>query len=383
MREEGVDVMSERGLQLDKDGLVESHIEGLVPYEPGKPIDELRRELGLERIIKLASNENPFGSSPVALGVLAEAFGRLNLYPDPRAHALKQALSERLGVGADELLVSHGSNEAINLVLQTFFSPGCEAIFPRYAFAIYKIGCQICGMKWREVAPLDGGAFGIDLDALLGAINDNTKFILIDNPNNPTGAYVGEDALRRFLQKVPAHVIVVLDEAYCEYATALDYPDGLKLRELHPNLLVMRTFSKVYGLAGLRVGYTVGRAKLIDYLNRVRAPFNVNTLGMVAAVAALGDEDFMRRGVEHNKREMARVLGVFDEMGLKYERSQGNFVLLSLPCDGRVFFERMLRQGVIVRPLGGYGLKQHVRVSIGLSEEMDVFLEALPRCLAA
>jgi histidinol-phosphate aminotransferase len=365
--------------------LVEPNIEALVPYEPGKPIDELRRELGLSQVVKLASNENPFGASPAATLALRGALDKLHLYPDPRAHGLRQALCERLGVRPDELLISNGSNEAINLIIETFRRPGAEALFPRCAFAVYRIGCQLSGVSWREVGPRDGRPFGIDLDALLEAVTPQTRFVLLDNPGNPTGDYVGEDALARFLSALPRHVIPVLDEAYREYATADDYPDGLTLRDLHPNLLISRTFSKCYGLAALRVGYTIGPAPLIGYVNRVRATFNVGTLGQVAALAALDDAAFVQQSVTHNAAEMARACAALDALrplGVGWAPSQANFLLVSLPCDGRALFDRLLRRGVIVRPMAGYGLPRHVRVSIGLTAEMDAFLAALPACLA-
>jgi histidinol-phosphate aminotransferase len=365
--------------------LVEPNIEALIPYEPGKPIDDLRRELGLTRIVKLASNENPFGASPVALKAIAQSLDKLHLYPDPRAHALRQALCARLGVDPGELLISNGSNEAIDLIIKTFNRPGAEALFPKCAFTVYRIGCQSCAVRSREIRPSDGRPFGIDLPAILAAVTPKTRFVFIDNPGNPTGDYANEAALSAFLRALPHHVIPILDEAYREYATAADYPDGLTLRDLHPNLLIMRTFSKCYGLAAVRVGYTVGPAPLIDYINRVRAAFNVGTLSQVAALAALDDAAFVHQSVTHNAAEMARVCAVLDTMrdlGVAWSPSQANFLLVSVPCDGRALFERLLRRGVIVRPMSGYGLHRYVRISIGLRDEMDMLLDALPACIA-
>lgn len=351
--------------------LVSPGIESLRPYEAGKPIAELARELGIGDAIKLASNENPLGPSPRALDAVRAALGESHRYPDAATHDLRARLAEHLGVPASEILPGNGSNELIELLIRTFTTAHDHVVFAEPSFVVYRLAAVAHGVPFTAV-PLRDQTH--DLDALAAAVRPETKLLFVANPNNPTGTYVGRAALERFLRAVPSEVIVALDEAYFEYADAADYPDSLQLRGARDRLVVLRTFSKAYGLAALRVGYAVGPAPLIDYLNRVRAPFNVGTLGQVAAIAALSDVEHLDRSRRTNSEQRVRLADALRELGFDVTPSQANFLWVDLHRPGREVYELLLRRGVIVRPMGAGG---HVRITVGTPAENDRLLAAL------
>ncbi len=341
----------------------------LKPYVPGKPISETQRELGLERCIKLASNENPLGPSPKALAAATRALQHINDYPDGGAYALKQGLSRFLDVSSDMLIVGNGTNELIEMLIRTFIRPDENLLYIQGTFIAYRLCAEAAGVAIKDV--------GNDLDAIIAAIDEKTKMVFIGNPNNPTGSYINKKDLEYFLGKVPCDVIVVLDEAYFEYATAPDYPNGLAFLSSHDRLVVTRTFSKCYGLAGLRVGYAVAQPELIDYLNRGRQPFNVSSIAQEAALAALDDQEHVKRSVAMNAQEMQRVVPALESRGLKVTPSQGNFVLVDFHQPAHDVFQKLLHQGVIVRPMAGYGFATSQRITLGTPEQNDMLLHAI------
>lgn len=353
-------------------------VQGLHPYQAGKPIEELQRELGLESIVKLASNENPLGPSAKVLAAIEHAAADIVRYPDSNGFELKRVLSERLSVSAEQLTLGNGSNDILDLIARTFLEPGKSAVYSQHAFIVYPIAVQACGAR-AIVTPAK--AWGHDLDAMAEAIEDDTSLVFVANPNNPTGTSVTEAALIAFLDKVPSRVIVVLDEAYIEYVDGIDAVDGVVLSRRYPNLIVTRTFSKAWGLAALRVGYSVSSPEIADLLNRVRAPFNVNSLGLAAARAVLSDHDYLMRGRSVNQAGMEQLLSGFKALGLSSIPSAGNFIAFELPKDPLQVYQYLLHQGVIVRPVSVYDMPNHLRVSIGLEHENQVFLTALTKVL--
>lgn len=355
------------------------HLQALQPYQPGKPIEELQRELGLIHISKLASNENPLGYSPQVAACLNVALKECHRYPDGNAYYLKAALAEFLGVAPEQILPGNGSNEVLELVARAFAGQGDEIIYNQHAFAVYPLSTQAVGATGIAVPSKD---FGHDLEAMVAAITEKTKVIYLANPNNPTGTVFGAEAFERFMAQVPSHVVVVLDEAYFEYACQLeDYPDGIDYLPQYPNLLVSRTFSKAYGLAGLRVGYLVGDAEIINDINRIREPFNVNTLAQVAAIAALQDQDFVAESVALNHENMQWFTQELRNRGLEYIPSAGNFVTAAFGEQALEINQALLARGVIVRPLVGYGMANWLRISIGTHSELDHCLTALDEVL--
>ncbi len=357
------------------------YVRSISPYQPGKPIAELAREMGLQpsRIIKLASNENPLGMGPRAREAMVACCSEIGRYPDGNGFELKAALSQRLGPAADRIVLGNGSNDVLDMVARAFLGPGSEAVFSQYAFAVYPLATQTVGAIGVAVPARD---FGHDLEAMLAAITERTRVVFVANPNNPTGTFVPGEQVLDFLARVPGDVLVVLDEAYTEYLDDEQRYDSIGWLERFPNLLVTRTFSKAYGLAGLRVGYGLGSRGVIDLLNRVRQPFNVSLVGLAAATAALADEEFIARSAELNRRGMARLVQAFDALGLDWIPSAGNFVSVKV-SDAAAVNQRLLQRGVIVRPVGGYGMADWLRVSIGLPEENEAFLSALADALAA
>jgi len=355
-------------------------VQSLKPYEAGKPISELQRELGLDDIVKLASNENPMGPSPRAQTAMQEALKDLALYPDGNGFDLKRALCDKHGVKPEEITLGTGSDHILELIARVFLGEGRSAVFSQYGFAIYAIVSQAAGAELRvaDALPKDHPEmpYGHDLSAMAEKINDTTRVVFIANPNNPTGTWINRQDMEAFLDKVPENVLVVLDEAYYEYVEEAEYPDGQKLLAKYPNLLVMRTFSKAYGLAGIRVGYALASAEITDLLNRVRLAFHPNTLGQVAATAALGDEAHIRKSVDMNREELAKMQAGLKQRGYETIPSVCNFVTVDAREPGREVFQKLLKQGVIVRPLDGYGLPNHVRVSVGLPEENQRFFDA-------
>ena len=356
-------------------------VQKLSPYVPGKPVDELARELGIDpaKIIKLASNENPLGASPKALQAIRDELGELTRYPDGNGFELKKRLAERCGVQSDQVTLGNGSNDILELVARAYLAPGLNAVFSEFAFAVYPIVTQATGATAHVVPAKE---WGHDLPAMLAAIDSDTRVVFIANPNNPTGTWFGPDALSRFLATVPEHVLVVLDEAYIEYAHGGELPDGLDYLAEHPNLLVSRTFSKAYGLASLRVGYSLSSPAVADVLNRVRQPFNVNSFALAAACAALDDVDYVTKSRQLNQVGMEQLEGGLDLLGLTWIPSRGNFLAIDMGRDAAPVYQALLREGVIVRPVAGYGMPNHLRVSVGLLEENTRFLEALARVLA-
>jgi len=354
-------------------------IASLRPYQPGKPIDELARELGIDDIIKLASNENPRGPGEVVQAAIARELASVSRYPDGNGFILKQALVNQLQVDAEQLTLGNGSNDVLDLIARVAVEPGYEAVVSAHSFVVYRLAVTCAGGVLVEVPALN---YGTDLQAMAEAITERTRAVFIANPNNPTGTWVSRDALVQFLDQVPDHVWVVLDEAYFEYANEPDYPDALTLLPQYNNLIVTRTFSKVHGLAALRVGYGVSSAAFADLLNRARQPFNVNSVGLAAAAAALGDQEFVTESVTLNNQGMTQLITGLQGLGLEHIPSLGNFVAFDCGRDAQGVFEALLQQGVIVRPIAEYGLPQHLRVSVGLAEENQRFLQALPRALA-
>lgn len=356
----------------------------LAPYQPGKPIAELQRELGFDHIVKLASNENPLGPSPKALEALQRTIGDIALYPDGSGFELKRALAAALNVNSVQITLGNGSNDVLELVARTFLPPACRAVFSVHAFAVYPIVTQAVGAVGVAAAAhdgTDGPRYGHDLAALAQAVDEDTRVVFIANPNNPTGTYLPGTQLRSFLAGLPDHVIAVVDEAYLEYVVAADYQSVLHWLPDFPNLIVTRTFSKAYGLAGLRVGFAVSSAEVADLLNRVRQPFNVNTLALAAAEAALDDRDHLAKTVAMNQTGLAQLAHAFAERGLSYIPSVGNFIAVDLGRPAAPVFESLLREGVIVRPIANYGLPNHLRITVGTEQENKEFLRALDRVL--
>ncbi len=359
--------------------LVTPSIERIQPYQPGTPIEQVAERLGFaaSRVIKLASNENPLGPSPLGAAAAARELERLHRYPDSESPSLRAALARRLGVALDELVVSNGSNELLDLLVRTFCSGSQHVVFGEPSFVVYRLACLAQGVPHTAV-PLAPGHVH-DLPAMARAITQETRIVFIANPNNPTGTYVGKDALSRFLRSVPPEVIVVLDEAYCEYADAADYPDGLAYRSVHPRLVVLRTFSKIYGLAGLRVGYGVMPAELAGYIHRVRAPFNVNSVAQAAATAALEDTAHVERSRALNLEEKAFVEAGLSRLGVVTVPTQANFLLVDVARPASALYEALLTHGVIVRAVPP--LPTMVRVTLGTRPENERFLAALETVL--
>ena len=363
----------------DVASLVPPWIRSLTPYPPGKPIEEVERELGIAGSIKLASNENPLGPSPKAVAAVTAALAGLHRYPDGSAFYLKQRLAARCGVTEDEIVVGNGSNELIELMVRAFVRPGDEAVMAEQAFVVYQLVMQAAGGVARAVALRD---FTHDLDAIAAAVTPRTRLVFLANPNNPTGTIFRRAAWEAFLERVPEHVIVIADDAYAEYAEDADYPDTIRNRGAGRVAVVsLRTFSKLYGLAGLRVGYAVAPLAITDALGRIRQPFNVNALALAGALAALDDVEHVRRTLAVNREGMAYVTEAFRRLGLDYVPSAANFVLVRVGEGARVY-DALLRRGVIVRPMGVYGFPEHVRVTIGLPEENRRFVDVLAEALA-
>jgi len=359
-----------------------SSVADLVPYSAGKPIEEVAREMGLTRIVKLASNENPMGMSPLAVEAMKQAATTVNRYPDGAAWDLKGKLSDRLGVPRENIVLGNGSNEILELLAQLLLTQGDETLYAWPAFVVYRLATLAHGGRGIEV-PLDQN-LRHDMNAMADALTDRTRIVYVANPNNPTGTYVGRTELERFMDKVPQNVPFVLDEAYFEFATHRDdFPDGMDYFRQGRPIVVVRTFSKAHGLAGVRVGYAVMPASLADLLNRVRQPFNVNSIAQAAAAAALDDDDFVRKSLEHNRVELRRIRDAVEGMGLTVTPSFTNFILIDLGHrSGQDVYEALMKKGVIVRSMAPYGLPGTIRVTAGLKEENEFFLEALGEIIA-
>lgn len=353
-------------------------IRELQPYQTGKPIEELQRELGISSIIKLASNENPLGPSPDIAAAITAALPELARYPDGSAYRLRHKLAKFLDVEPDNLTMGNGSNDVLELLARVYLRPGLEAICSQHSFVVYPLATKVTGATLKVIPAKD---FNQDLDATLNAVGPNTRMIFIANPNNPTGTWIDDSTLTNFLDQLRDDIIVVLDEAYVEYVDDAAYPDGIALFKRYPNVVVTRTFSKAYGLAALRMGYAVSHPDIADLMNRVRQPFNVNSLSLVAAEVALDDQAHVNQAVALNREGMLTLTAACEDMGLSYIPSAGNFVSIDFGRDAAPIYESLLREGVIVRPVGGYQMPNHLRVTIGLAEENARFIEALQKVL--
>lgn len=351
-------------------------IDRIQPYIPGKPIAEVKRELGLTEVIKLASNENPLGPSPLARKAVAEGLHELHIYPDGACTDLKQALAERLDIATDMILVGNGSDEVIKLLAEAYLEPEDEVVFADPTFSEYAYATRLMGAKEVRV-PLRDDVH--DLDAMAAALSPKTKMVFICNPNNPTGTIVERQAVERFLAAVPAHTLVVFDEAYAEYASSPTFPDSLSYVRAGRNVVVLRTFSKIYGLAALRVGYGVARADIIAAAARVREPFNVNALAQRAAIAALEDVDHVRRSLACNREGMKLLVAELSKLGWRVTPSEANFIFVETGLDAQSLFAALMREGVIVRSGAAFGRPTAIRITIGTESENRRLLEAVAR----
>ena len=359
--------------------LVHDGVRGLTPYQPGKPVEALERELGLSHIIKLASNENPLGPGAKARAAAMQSLADMGRYPDGAGTLLKEALAERHGVAPECITLGNGSNDVLELVARVFVQPEHDVVFSEHAFAVYPLVTRAIGARAVEVPARDWGHAAIAMAAAGGAA---TRLVFIANPNNPTGTWNDAASLERLIAALPERVIVVVDQAYAEYVEVQGYPDCIEWLPRFPNLVVTRTFSKAHGLAGLRVGYAVSSPAIAEILNRVRQPFNVSSPALAAARAALEDDAHIERSREVNRNGIEQLRRGFDAMGIEYIPSVANFLCFEVPGDAGDVYARLLAEGVIVRPVAGYGLARHLRVSVGLEEENARFLAALDKVIA-
>ncbi|TDI91156.1 MAG: histidinol-phosphate transaminase [Candidatus Dadabacteria bacterium] len=350
----------------------------LVPYVPGKPLEELEREIGIKDAVKIASNENPLGPSPLAEKAVKEAIHSLNRYPDGDAFYLKKKLSSKLGISAETLIFGNGSNDVIDIATRTFMEPGDEAIFGEYAFIVYPIVVQAVGAK-GVISPMPN--YTHDLRDMYSRITEKTKIIFIANPNNPTGTMIKRAEFEWFLEKVPEDILVLMDEAYFEYVEDKDYPNSLEYQNSGKSILTVRTFSKIYGLAGLRLGYGIAAQEIISNMQRVRQPFNANSLSQVGAMAALDDTGHIEKTKNVNREGLMYVTEELEKLDISYAPSYTNFVLIDVGDNPIPVYNSLLKEGVIVRPVMGYGLKTHLRVTIGLPEENEKFIRGIKKVL--
>ncbi|WP_027340525.1 histidinol-phosphate transaminase [Halonatronum saccharophilum] len=358
--------------------LIRKEILSIKPYIPGKPIEEVKRELGLKEVIKLASNENPLGPSPLAVERMGETIKGVNIYPDGNVHRLREKLSVKLGVEGNQLIFGNGSDEILVMLAQAFIDKGDEVIMAETTFSEYEFATNIMGGEIVKVPLKD---YTHDLKAMAETISDNTKMIFICNPNNPTGTAVGRAEVEDFLDKVNEDIIVVFDEAYYEYVSDKNYPQSLDYLLDYENLIILRTFSKIYGLGGLRVGYGIANEKIISYLERVRQPFNVNAIAQEGALASLEDQSHIRESLDYNRQGKEYLYREFDKLGLDYVPTETNFILVDLPKSNDQVFKELLKQGIIIRSLSSYGYKTKIRVTIGLPEDNKKFIKALKSLL--
>ena len=355
------------------------HLNDVKPYKPGKPIEEVKRELGLEEVIKLASNENPLPPPEGVLRAICEKAKDINRYPDGGCFYLRKALSKKLSITEESIVFGNGSDELILIALRAFLEAGDEVVVADPTFLIYHIASMVKGASVKVVPLKD---YKYDLEAMASAITGKTKVVFIANPDNPTGSYVSDKELTSFIEKVPEGVAVFIDEAYYEYARGGDYPETLELAKREDkNIIIARTFSKAYGLAGLRVGYGIMREDIAEVLNKVREPFNVNSLAQAAALASLEEEDYMKKSVELVREEGKRFYKFFDSLGVKYIPSRTNFILVNIERDATEVFNSLLKEGIIVREMSGWGLEGFIRVNIGLPQENDAFFKAFEKII--
>jgi histidinol-phosphate aminotransferase len=355
-------------------------VQKIAPYVPGKPIEELEREYGVANIVKLASNENPLGPGPLAVEAIENAAREIGLYPDGNGFELKQALARRHGCDLTCITLGNGSNDVLALLAQAYLTADTEAVYSEYSFAVYPIVVQATGAVSRVAPALSDTAkmpLGHDLDAMRQLVGAKTRLVFVANPNNPTGTWVDTQPLRDFIASIPQTSLVILDEAYIEYATDALFPDSSKWLREFPNLVVTRTFSKAFGLAGARVGFALSNPDVADMLNRVRQPFNVSSLALSAACAALRDTQHLEKSVAMNRQGLDQLAHGFDAMGIRRYPSAGNFVLIDCAQPAAPLYEALLRAGIIVRPVANYGLPNHLRITIGTREQNERLLAAL------
>ena len=365
--------MSETEVDFSK-RLVRPSVLKIRPYKPGKPIEEVQRELGLTDVVKLASNENPLGPSPKAIAALQDFLPNIHLYPDGGCYLLKKELSERLSAPPESVLTGSGSCELIELIGRVLLGPGDEVVMAEPSFIMYRIVATACSAHPEEV-PLKGYAH--DLRGMADMIRPRTKLVYIANPNNPTGTLVGQDEIDQFMSRVPDDVVVVMDEAYFEYNVDGTFPDTMKFLRGGRNIVILRTFSKIHGLAGLRVGYGFAPAWLVDCIDRIRRPFHVSSVSQIAALAALADEEHVRKSQEINEAGKKYLYGAFTEMGLEYVPTSANFILLDVGRDCMELYDKMLNMGVIVRPMAAWGYNTKLRVTIGTQEQNEKLVATL------
>jgi len=355
------------------------HIQTLMPYALSKPVDALERELGVKCVAKLASNENALGPSPLAIEAIRNVAHRINRYPDGGAYYLRTALGEKYGFHPDQVFLGNGSNELLELIAQAYLTPETNAVVAERAFTIFKIVVRLVNADLRLVPMRE---FTHDLEAMARSVDSRTRVVFVANPNNPTGTMVGREEVEKFIEQVPPNVLIVLDEAYYEYIQRPDIARSLDYVRERENIVVLRTFSKVYGLAGLRIGFGIGTKRLVQDMNRVREPFNVNLVAQVAALAALQDEEHVRKSVALAVEGKNYLYGELDRMGMAYVRSETNFILAKVG-NSRDVYEKLLRLGVIVRPMAGDGLDEYIRVSVGVPSENKAFIDGLERVMAS
>lgn len=369
---------------VDFTHLAVAGIQGLEPYQAGKPESELKRELGLDSIIKLASNENPNGPDPRVIDKLPGLLSELSRYPDSNGFELKQILSERLVVQHQQITLGNGSNDILDLVARVFLQPGRNAVMSRHAFAIYELVTRSVGAVIKLAEPAKdykSHGFAHDLDNMLQQVDKQTAVVFIANPNNPTGTYLSAEHLNQFIERLPSQVVCVVDEAYFEYVVEDDYRSVIECVQNFPNLIVTRTFSKAYGLAGLRIGYAVSSATIAELLNRVRQPFNINSLGMAAAALSLNDDHYIESSKDANQSGLRQIEAGLKALKLNFIPSVGNFISFRLEQSVQAVYQSLLQQGVIIRPIENYQMPGYVRVSVGTESENSIFLNALDKSL--
>jgi histidinol-phosphate aminotransferase len=367
-------IYKEIRMEADFQSLANSYISNLTPYQPGKPIEELERELGIVSAIKLASNENALGASPKALAAAQIALANAHFYPDGGCFELKQTLAKFLNMHANQLTIGNGSENVLEIIVKAYLSRGDAAVISQYAFLTIPLLIKSHG---AEIIKVPASHFGHDIPGIIAAVNEQTRIIFIVNPNNPTGTYIPHDDLILLLNSISPEILVVMDEAYNEYIDQPDYPDTLKLLASYPNMVVTRTFSKAYGLAALRVGFAASSPEIADILNRARMPFNVNTIAAVAARAALLDQDHVARSIVMNKQGMLQMEAGLKKLNVNYIPSLGNFIAIDVQQSAAEIYQQLLQLGVIVRPLTAYDMPNYIRVTIGTAEQNERFLQAL------
>jgi histidinol-phosphate aminotransferase len=356
-----------------------AELEPIPVYVPGKPIDDVKRELGLDKVIKLASNENPLGFSPNVKEAVLKALEEVNLYPDGNATLLKEAISVKYGISTDMILPTCGSDEMLDLIAKTFIGKGDEVVMADITFSRYAATSQMMGAVIKQI-PLKNLAY--DIESFKKTVNKNTKVVWLCNPNNPTGTIFSEKELISLMDVVSPTTLVVYDEAYCEFASHPDYPkDSIKFLKKYDNMLVLKTLSKAYGIAGMRVGYTIGHPELISAINKIRNPFNVTLLTQAAAVAAINDGEFLAKVVANNDEGKKYIYKEFDKMGLEYAKTEANHIIFNAKINNGTVFNDMLKRGVIIRPIGGFNPNTWLRVSIGTMEENIEFVKVLKEVL--